>query len=322
MDVTLLGPQRRVAGARSAVAELVPDGPVAAVNAGWLEREADTGELDDVLGGRLVNLELHQRWQTLREDDPDFDASQLRLSNALTELRTAYRLRLSQALAAVAAVRRQVRDEGLREAADADGVEAIRALDAWNLRCGQQIRGDAAAEVRASNSDALARHREDVGRLLGDSAGLVVTGGHVAILLHLLQLFGIADQLRDSTIGFPVIAWSAGAMALAERVVLFHDHPPYGARPAEVYAVGIAAYTGVVPLPHARRRLRLDDHDHVGLMARRLAPGRGVVMNDGARLDLRDGQSLPDWAPRLSETGRVVTGADAAPASGRASRAW
>ena len=39
MDVTLLGPQRRTAAARAAVRELMPDGPIAAVNAGWQERE-------------------------------------------------------------------------------------------------------------------------------------------------------------------------------------------------------------------------------------------------------------------------------------------
>ena len=46
MDITLLGPQRRVAGARAAVAELIPNGPVATVNAGWRDRETDTTELD------------------------------------------------------------------------------------------------------------------------------------------------------------------------------------------------------------------------------------------------------------------------------------
>lgn len=53
MRVTLLGLQRRAAGVRAAVAEILPDGPVAAVNAGWREREGETGELDEVLGGRL-----------------------------------------------------------------------------------------------------------------------------------------------------------------------------------------------------------------------------------------------------------------------------
>ncbi|WP_375424322.1 hypothetical protein [uncultured Friedmanniella sp.] len=335
MKVTLLGPQRRASGARSAVAELVPQGPVAAVNAGWLEREADTRELDEVLGGRLLNLELHRRWQSLREEDAAFDESQQWLSDSLSELRTAYRLRLLSSLTAVAAVRRQVRDESLRTAAHEDEVAALRTLDEWNLRCGQQLREEAAERVRAGGTEAVDRHRAEVARMLDDSAGLVVTGGHVAILLHLLNLFGVADRLRTGMINtgmintgmintsmintsmintgmidFPVIAWSAGAMALSERVVLFHDHPPYGDRPAEVYAAGVGAYSGLVVLPHARRRLRLDDHDHVGLLARRLAPRRAVILNDGARLDLGADGTLPPSAPRLTLAGGVAAEAD------------
>jgi hypothetical protein len=315
VKVTLLGPQRRASGARSAVAELVPQGPVAAVNAGWLEREADTGELDEVLGGRLLNLELHGRWQSLREEDQAFDESQHWLSDSLLELRTAYRLRLQQALAAVAAVGRQVRDESLRAAAYEDQVDALRALDEWNLSCGRQLREQAADRAEAEHSQALDLHRAEVSRLLDESAGLVVTGGHVAILLHLLQLFGVTDRLRamvidPAMISFPVIAWSAGAMALSERVVLFHDHPPYGDRPAEVYADGVGAYVGTVALPHARRRLRLDDHDHVALLARRLAPRRAVILNDGARLDLGEAGTLPASAPRLTSAGLVATEAE------------
>lgn len=315
MKVTLLGPQRRATGARSAVAELVPEGLVAAVNAGWLEREADTGELDEVLGGRLLNLELHRRWQSLREEDRLFDEGQHWLSDSLSELRTAYRLRLQQALAAVAQVSRQVRGESLRAAAYEDQVGALRALDEWNLSCGQQLREQAADRVEVRDSQALGQHRTEVARLLDDSAGLVVTGGHVAILLHLLQLFGVTDRLRgtmisSAMINFPVIAWSAGAMALSERVVLFHDHPAYGHRPAEVYADGVGAYVGTVVLPHARRRLRLDDRDQVALLARRLAPRRAVILNDGARLDLGEDGTLPASAPRLTSAGLVVTEAD------------
>ena len=70
MDVTLLGPQRRTAAARAAVRDLMPDGPIAAVSAGWQERESETDELNDVLGGRMRNLGLYRRWQQLITDDP------------------------------------------------------------------------------------------------------------------------------------------------------------------------------------------------------------------------------------------------------------
>lgn len=303
MDVTLLGPQRRAAVARTAVAELVPEGSVAAVNAGWREREADTGELNEVLGGRLVNLELHRRWQELVESDAALADAEQQLTDRLDELRTAYRLRLEQALAAVRALQQRLRDERLRATAVEDATAALRALDAWNLEQGRQVREEYLAQVGPDAHERLQQHRAEVAELLGASAGLVVAGGHVAVLLHVLRLFAVADHLTG-----PVITWSAGAMALSERVVLFHDHPAQGERAPEVHADGLGLYPGVVPFPHANRRLRLDDRDRVGLLAQRVSPRQAVLLPDGSRLDLREGQPLPGHAVVLGPTGRVRSG--------------
>ncbi|HET9873395.1 MAG TPA: hypothetical protein VFP89_12485, partial [Propionibacteriaceae bacterium] len=100
MDVTILGPQRRPNGARTAVGQLMPHGPVATVNAGWQERESDTRELEDVLGGRMVNLELYRRWRQISEADPAYAAAERELSRALEDLRSGYLVRLRHALAA------------------------------------------------------------------------------------------------------------------------------------------------------------------------------------------------------------------------------
>lgn len=299
--MTLLGPQRSAAGARTAVSEIIPDGAVAAVNAGWRERESDTGELNDVLGGRLRNLELHRRWQQVLDADPTLGEAERALTDRLDALRTAYRVRLRAALDAVRSLRRQVRDDRVAEAADADAMAALRALDSWHLGQGRQLRGAHRAEVGLSDRPAVVEHRGEVAELLAGSAGLVVAGGHVGVLLHVLELFA----LRELVAG-PVITWSAGAMALAERVVLFHDHPPRGERPPEVHADGLGLYAGVVPFPHARRRLRLDEPERMALLARRLAPARAVLLPDGARLDLEHGV-LPRSAPRLDAAGLVQT---------------
>jgi len=134
-----------------------------------------------------------------------------------------------------------------------------------------------------------------------------VTGGHVGVLLHVLRLFAVAEHVHG-----PVITWSAGAMALADQVVLFHDHPPRGERPPEVHADGLGLYPGVVPLPHAARRLRLGDADHVALLAQRLAPRRAVLLPAGTRVDLRDGAPLPATATTLTASGQVQSVAAAA----------
>jgi hypothetical protein len=63
---------------------------------------------------------------------------------------------------------------------------------------------------------------------------------------------------------------------------------------------------GLVPLPHMRRRLRVDDPVRMTVMARRFAPARCVVLDDGVRLFLtRDGQPPAD-ARVLTDDGQIT----------------
>jgi peptidase E len=107
---------------------------------------------------------------------------------------------------------------------------------------------------------------------------VLVAGGHVAVLLNRLRLFGFAELAR----GKPIIAWSAGAMALSDRVVLFHDRPPQGAAHAEILEGGLGLIPGVVALPHAHRRLALEDPERVREFAQRFAPARCLTLEHGS----------------------------------------
>ncbi len=115
-----------------------------------------------------------------------------------------------------------------------------------------------------------------------------------ASCLHLLHIFGLAAMIKE-----PLITWSAGAMALSERVVLFHDQGPPGRQHPEVYAEGLGAFSGVLPFPHPRRRLRLREPAQMSLLARRFAPRICLLLPDGVRVDLGDGQPLPAGARRI-----------------------
>ena len=94
-----------------------------------------------------------------------------------------------------------------------------------------------------------------------------------------------------------MIAWSAGAMALTERVVLFDDHGPEGNTEAEVFDRGLGRVQGVVALPHARRRLRLDDRDRCAVMARRFTDQHCVLLDDGTALELHRGRRAAQGRP-------------------------
>ena len=108
-----------------------------------------------------------------------------------------------------------------------------------------------------------------------------------------------------------MIAWSAGAMALADRIVLFHDRSPRGPGHPEVYGSGLSLLRDVVLLPHARARLLLDDVPRMAVFARRFAPARCILLEAGARIEVVRGvdQRRRHWPPGvrvIAEDGRVT----------------
>ncbi|MET0692494.1 MAG: hypothetical protein ABWY56_01110 [Propionibacteriaceae bacterium] len=302
MDVTLLGPQRKVAAARAAVAELMPEGRIATINAGWQERETDSAELSDVLGGRMLNLELYRRWQQVTATDEEYAVAERRLTVLLAEIQAVYAIRLNHAMAALEAVGRRGEVPAVQAAAMADALRTVQDLDRWHLDVVAETRADFFQRVRLGERDNILTHRAEVDELVSGCSGMVFAGGHVGVLLHLLHIFDITRVIR-----LPLIAWSAGAMALSDRVVLFHDRSPQGERHAEMYAEGLGVYSGVLPFPHARWRLRMDDPTHLGQLARRFAPRTCLLLADGVRHDLRDDAPLPPGARWLSPTGGVTT---------------
>jgi hypothetical protein len=87
-------------------------------------------------------------------------------------------------------------------------------------------------------------------------------------------------------------------MAISERVLLFHDHPPQGAGNAEIFEAGLGLVRGAVFLPHASSRLALDDRTRVALLARRLSPAACLTLDDVRELvELARKDSAPRSGP-------------------------
>jgi len=298
--VTLLGPQRRPT-LQAVASSLYPGGPVATITAGWQEREDDDAELGKLLGSRDVNLRLYRRWLDVQERDPVFAAGERRLAELLGELQDLYLLRLDHALQAVYAVGRRGGDR-LGEGVLAEAIDAVRELDAAHLRRAGAIRGEFYQGLAPHGRPVIAEHRAEVAGLLGAAAALVVAGGHVGVLADALHLFNVAASLRS-----PVIAWSAGAMALAERIVLFHDRSARGPGHPEVFGSGLSLLRGVVPLPHARARLLLDDVPRMAAFSRRFAPARCVLLENGTRIDIGGDGDFPAGTRVLAADGHVTT---------------
>lgn len=305
-DITLLGPQRRPTLAR-VVDTLGIAGPFAVVTAGWQEREADDEELLSLLGGRGVNVHLHARWAAVLREEPDYARAAREHRIVLDEMQQLYRIRLGHAMQATYEVAR--RAEGnprVRASAVDDALDVLRRIDAVHLDRVRDL-GQAFDESWPPNEhEAIAKHRHDVHEVLEQANCLVVAGGHVGDLLHVLRLFDVGANLPGR-----VIAWSAGAMALTDRVVLFHDHAAQGAAPAEVADTGLGAFHDVIALPHARRRLRTEDAVRMSILARRFPGTRCLVLDDGVTVHLDSGGALPADARIVTADGRISTADEA-----------
>ena len=297
MRAFVLGPQRRptlgpVVGALDLAA------PVATVTAGWEEREPDDTELDALLGGRSRNLRLHARWQDVLARDPAYADAERQYRAALREHRALYQLRLDAALRGLREVTRYDGDDAVRSAARTDAEAVVRLVDDQHLARVREARASFEDTWRPGERDVVAEHRSAVSHLAGSASALVVTGGNVEVLLHVLRLFAVPAPPA-------VIAWSAGAMALTERVLLFHDRTPYSPSDAEFLDSGVGWLRGCVLLPHARRRLRTDDPVRMAELAARAAPARCVVLDDGLRLDLGSHGELPPDARVVAGDGHI-----------------
>jgi len=305
-SLTLLGPQRRPTLDR-VLSSLGDGGPVAVVNAGWQERESDDAEILALAGEEAVNLRLFSRWMDVLRADPEYAAAEREHRQVLDELRQLYLIRLDHALQAESAVTARTDAHAHTLAmASADALEAVRLLDRTHLARVGQVHDDFYGTWRLEERGTIAAHRAEVRELLSSAQCLVVAGGHVGELIRALHLFHVSPHVPGR-----VVAWSAGAMALTPRVVLFHDRAAQGASLTEVFDAGIGVVPGLVLLPHARRRLLTDDVLRMSGMARRFAPDACLVMDDGVRVDLGPEGAVPPDARVIGANG-LITGGTAA----------
>ena len=300
-QITLLGPQPRVKLQQS-FRELGPEATVALVTAGWQEREVDDAELREAVGLPTVNLALHQRWLAVHEEDREYAHAEREHEAALAELRRLYLVQLDHALSAAYEVaRRSDARPRLRDRALTDSLRVVQLLDVQHVQRVADFQQHFYDAWRPQERASVTRQRDEIQHLLEGSSALAIAGGHVGELARVLHLFHVAPHLPAR-----VVAWSAGAMALTERVVLFHDFVPHGVAQTEVYGEGLGAVRSVVALPHARRRLRVSDPIRMSLLARRFAPARCLVLDDATRVQLDDEGVLPPDARVLDLEGRIA----------------
>ena len=310
MTTVLLGPQRFRQTAGTVADAIAPDGPVVTVTAGWRDREKDDAELHEVLAGRAQNLLLFSRLGHVVRHDPTFAAAAAAYNHSINEANKLYTLRLGYATEAVYTTMRRTARQDLMNSALRAGIQSIQDIDAWYVWLVTEIENELRSAGQVDSSDIIATHRGEVAEILTSSALLAIAGGHVSFLMRCLRLFEVfpAPDL-------PVVGWSAGAMVLTDHIVLYHDNGPAGVQPSQVWDRGLGRVPRVVAMPHARRRLALDDQNRNLVLAHRYAPARVLLLDDGMQVTTGPDGTLPDEARVVTSEGTIMTIADEARAA-------
>jgi len=305
----VLGPQRPSPNAPACLAELGGEGTVLVITAGWRSDETDDEALKRHLGPDVVVLPLYSWFEVVSRDLPELREAYRPRQDQLIRLRRLHRTRLHAALAVVRELRQASSDDPIAARELDDAMAHVRALDASVLSSSDAIFAEhEAALVAWKEHELVARLRRRAREAVASARTVVLTGGHVAVLLNRLRFFGVDQALIDRhRAGGDIVAWSAGAMVLTERIVLFYDDPPQGQGYPELLDRGLGLVPDAVLLPHARQRLSLDDPDRVAMLAQRFAPAQCLGLENGAWLTRRDdrwrNRGVASSARELSERG-------------------
>lgn len=302
-DVAFLGPQFREPNLRHCLDAMGIRGPLVSITAGWQEREGEIDELRSHVGADVQDLGLYLRTEHVYAEDPALASAYRERQEILQEMQDHYRLRLAALKSVAQELANLPGDSAPLRLARRAALGDVRRLDRQHLAAAVREHASFTREWHPARRASLVPHVSELRRLLQGAAAVLIAGGHVAVLLNRMRLFGMGSLLK----GMPLIAWSAGAMALSERIVLFHDRTAQGVSNAEVLDVGLGLVRGVVPLPQADTRLVLDDPARVQLFARRFAPAKCLALDHGALVRWHRGRVAEVRAlRRLTRNGAVA----------------
>ena len=298
----LLGPQRPTVNLDAAFRTLDDGQSVAVVSAGWQEAEGDIDDVHEIIKCPLVDLRLYQRAEKVLAQAARLREIYRERQDRLQELQRLYRLRLSPSMLAARDLLQADGDPAILKHEQRHAIAQQRVLDRHHLRRISAIHKEFDTCIADERLPILTEHNAEIADVLSRCQTVVIPGGNVAVLLNRLRLFDLGPSLASKNI----IAWSAGAMVLSDKVVLFHDNTPQGDRDAEVFDSGLGIVNEFVFLPDAKHRLKLRDKIGVALFCRRFAPATCVTLDSGSLLRYEDGRLVAaEDVRRLSRSGAL-----------------
>lgn len=298
----LLGPQRPIVNLDSAVARSgIGDGPIGVISAAWQEAEGDIDDVQRLVQRPLADLGVYERTERVFAADKRLHEAYRRRQDRLKEQQRLYRMRLRHLMVAARKILSTDGDPDVVAAERRHAISQLRALDRHHLGQVEKEHRRFDSVYNADSHTLLAEHGAAIEEQLSHYETVLITGGNVVILMNRLRLFGFDRHLRHKNI----IAWSAGAMVLCDRIVLFHDRMPQGRRDSEIVGQGMGLLPDIVLLPDATGRLHAKDLARTKLFSRRFAPASCITLDNTALL-LFENQALRDSeaARRITRDGR------------------
>lgn len=298
----LLGPQRERPRLSEVLARWSLDGPVALAAPGWEEDEVDDAWVRDAVRRPVVNLKLYELADRLFAEDPEVLRLLRERQDELRRLREVNQLQLDHSLAVARALLQRA---GSGESVSPQLESTFRHLgeiDADYLELVTEVIRAYDKRIDPWARPSVQRYRQRVLDRCQSCVALLIAGGHVGVLLNRLNLSRLIRYVQ-----VPTIAWSGGAMAMAERVVFFHQHLPQATRDAEVSRRGLSWISSAVLFPRPAERLELANRTELALLARRFRGDACLLLDQDSEMEWAEQRWVrAQGVQRLTADGAVV----------------
>ncbi len=283
--IHILGPQQPTPNLPELLTETLPTGALSVLSTGWRMDEEELDTLDAVLHRDLLPLPLYRWFDSLQQKIPSVLQTVSKRQGKIKEAKRVYHERLKSQWNLICTLREMPNiTEKLREEELEIAVQRLQTLDDSILDQLKAIRAEIPSLRQPWTLPEVAPYHTEIQRRLERSSGLLITGGHVAILRNRMFFFGLQPLLETFLeSGKPIYCWSAGAMVLCERIVLYHDDPPDGVGFPEVLDTGLGLLPDLVLFPHAQERLHMDNPVRVKRLVERFGH-HCMALENGAHL--------------------------------------
>lgn len=130
-------------------------------------------------------------------------------------------------------------------------------------------------ERRAFDAGGVAYHpgwraaRERLEQRILSASSIFLFGGRLDLLLDGLRFFRLREPIAEALRrGAQIVAMSAGAMVLCERIIVYNDFAETP-RDFQLYDRGLGLVRDLQLFPHCMERIQTDDPDNLAYLARR-----------------------------------------------------